>query len=89
MLHSLNHNISHILSVLQRYADNNYIKQDTDIISALEGELQTMNQGVFDLGAEIRKMLVTSLDFAQKLSDKAKDLEASTNGLSESSKKHG
>ncbi|WP_299136335.1 methyl-accepting chemotaxis protein, partial [uncultured Helicobacter sp.] len=87
MLHSFNHNISHILSVLQRYADNNYIKQDTDIISALEGELQTMNQGVFDLGAEIRKMLVASLDFAQKLNDKAKDLEASTNGLSESSKK--
>ena len=87
MLTSLNENVSRVLVILKRYADNDFQKQESGSAQNLQGELQAMNEGVGHLGEEIRKMLFTSLDFAKSLNLKAKELEDSVMAMSESTQK--
>ena len=87
MLTSLNENVSRVLVILKRYADNDFQKQEGGSAQNLQGELQAMNEGVGHLGEEIRKMLFTSLDFAKSLNLKAKELEDSVMAMSESTQK--
>lgn len=87
MLTSLDENVSRVLAILNRYADNDFQKQEGGSAQNLQGELQAMNEGVGHLGEEIRKMLFTSLDFAKSLNLKAKELEDSVMAMSESTQK--
>ena len=87
MLTSLDENVSRVLVILKRYADNDFQKQESGTTQNLQGELQAMNEGVGHLGEEIRKMLFTSLDFAKSLNLKAKELEDSVMAMSESTQK--
>lgn len=87
MLTSLDENVSRVLEILNKYADNDFQKQENTQAQNLQGELQAMNEGVGHLGEEIRKMLFTSLDFAKSLNLKAKDLEDSVMAMSESTQK--
>ena len=87
MLTSLDENVSRVLEILKRYADNDFQKQESGAAQNLQGELQAMNEGVGHLGEEIRKMLFTSLDFAKSLNLKAKELEDSVMAMSESTQK--
>lgn len=87
MLTSLDENVSRVLVILKRYADNDFQKQESGSAQNLQGELQAMNEGVGHLGEEIRKMLFTSLDFAKSLNLKAKELEDSVMAMSESTQK--
>lgn len=87
MLTSLDENVSRVLEILKRYADNDFQKQESGAAQNLQGELQAMNEGVGHLGEEIRKMLFTSLDFAKSLNLKAKELEESVMAMSESTGK--
>lgn len=87
MLTSLDENVSRVLVILKRYADNDFQKQESGSAQNLQGELQVMNEGVGHLGEEIRKMLFTSLDFAKSLNLKAKELEDSVMAMSESTQK--
>ncbi len=87
MLTSLDENVSRVLVILKRYADNDFQKQESGAAQNLQGELQAMNEGVGHLGEEIRKMLFTSLDFAKSLNLKAKELEDSVMAMSESTQK--
>lgn len=87
MLTSLNENVSRVLEILNRYAENDFQKQESGTTQNLQGELQAMNEGVGHLGEEIRKMLFTSLDFAKSLNLKAKELEDSVMAMSESTQK--
>ena len=87
MLTSLDENVSRVLVILKRYADNDFQKQESGSAQNLQGELQAMNEGVRHLGEEIRKMLFTSLDFAKSLNLKAKELEDSVMAMSESTQK--
>ena len=87
MLTSLDENVSRVLVILKRYADNDFQKQESRSAQNLQGELQAMNEGVGHLGEEIRKMLFTSLDFAKSLNLKAKELEDSVMAMSESTQK--
>ncbi len=87
MLTSLDGNVSRVLVILKRYADNDFQKQESRSAQNLQGELQAMNEGVGHLGEEIRKMLFTSLDFAKSLNLKAKELEDSVMAMSESTQK--
>lgn len=87
MLTSLDENVSRVLVILKRYADNDFQKQESGAAQNLQGELQAMNEGVGHLGEEIRKMLFTSLDFAKSLNLKAKELEESVMAMSESTQK--
>lgn len=87
MLTSLDENVSRVLEILKRYADNDFQKQESGTTQNLQGELQAMNEGVGHLGEEIRKMLFTSLDFAKSLNLKAKELEDSVMAMSESTQK--
>lgn len=87
MLTSLDENVSRVLVILKRYADNDFQKQENGTTQNLQGELQAMNEGVGHLGEEIRKMLFTSLDFAKSLNLKAKELEDSVMAMSESTQK--
>ena len=87
MLTSLDENVSRVLEILKRYADNDFQKQESGSAQNLQGELQAMNEGVGHLGEEIRKMLFTSLDFAKSLNLKAKELEDSVMAMSESTQK--
>ena len=87
MLTSLDENVSRVLVILKRYADNDFQKQENGTTQNLQGELQAMNEGVGHLGEEIRKMLFTSLDFAKSLNLKAKELEDSVMAMSESTEK--
>ena len=87
MLTSLDENVSRVLAILNRYADNDFQKQENGTTQNLQGELQAMNEGVGHLGEEIRKMLFTSLDFAKSLNLKAKELEDSVMAMSESTQK--
>ena len=87
MLTSLDENVSRVLVILKRYADNDFQKQEGGSAQNLQGELQAMNEGVGHLGEEIRKMLFTSLDFAKSLNLKAKELEDSVMAMSESTQK--
>ena len=87
MLTSLDENVSRVLVILNRYADNDFQKQENGTTQNLQGELQAMNEGVGHLGEEIRKMLFTSLDFAKSLNLKAKELEDSVMAMSESTQK--
>lgn len=87
MLTSLDENVSRVLVILKRYAENNFQKQENTQAQNLQGELQAMNEGVGHLGEEIRKMLFTSLDFAKSLNLKAKELEDSVMAMSESTQK--
>ena len=86
MLTSLDENVSRVLVILKRYADND-LKAREWTTQNLQGELQAMNEGVGHLGEEIRKMLFTSLDFAKSLNLKAKELEDSVMAMSESTQK--
>ena len=83
MLTSLGENVSRVLDVLHRYAQNDFQSQ-AENEEDLQGELQAMNDGVSHLGMEIRKMLLTSLDFAKSLNLKAGELEDSVRALSQS-----
>lgn len=87
MLTSLDENVSRVLAILNKYADNDFQKQENTQAQNLQGELQAMNEGVGHLGEEIRKMLFTSLDFAKSLNLKAKELEDSVMAMSESTGK--
>ena len=87
MLTSLDENVSRVLEILNRYAENDFQKQENGTTQNLQGELQAMNEGVGHLGEEIRKMLFTSLDFAKSLNLKAKELEDSVMAMSESTQK--
>ncbi len=87
MLTSLDENVSRVLAILKRYAENDFQKQENGTTQNLQGELQAMNEGVGHLGEEIRKMLFTSLDFAKSLNLKAKELEDSVMAMSESTQK--
>ncbi|ETD26002.1 hypothetical protein HMPREF2087_01840 [Helicobacter canis NCTC 12740] len=87
MLTSLDENVSRVLAILNKYADNDFQKQESGSAQNLQGELQAMNEGVGHLGEEIRKMLFTSLDFAKSLNLKAKELEDSVMAMSESTGK--
>lgn len=87
MLTSLDENVSRVLVILKRYAENDFQKQENTQAQNLQGELQAMNEGVGHLGEEIRKMLFTSLDFAKSLNLKAKELEDSVMAMSESTQK--
>ena len=87
MLTSLDENVSRVLVILKRYAENDFQKQESGAAQNLQGELQAMNEGVGHLGEEIRKMLFTSLDFAKSLNLKAKELEDSVMAMSESTQK--
>lgn len=87
MLASLDMNVSRVLEILNRYADNDFQDGQSSKDLALAGELQAMNQGINHLGEEIRKMLFTSLDFAKSLNCKAKDLEESVQALTTSTQR--
>ncbi|BAM32016.1 conserved hypothetical protein [Helicobacter cinaedi CCUG 18818 = ATCC BAA-847] len=87
MLTSPDENVSRVLEILKRYADNDFQKQESGSAQNLQGELQAMNEGVGHLGEEIRKMFFTSLDFAKSLNIKAKELEDSVMVMSESTQK--